>query len=201
MSDKYDGGDRYLDSDTGVLRNKLGIAYQDELDRAEAMFVVIALFEHALEPIPEPISGPDFSYLMEIHGRLFCEIYDWAGQIRDVDISKGSTRFANFHFIEKEGARITTEMTKKNWLGGLSHDGFADQAAYYFGELNALHPFREGNGRALREYFRYLAERAGHSLTWEGLSRDEMIKASVSAYQTDHRLLRDIFLKQMTCCE
>lgn len=201
MSDKYDGDDRYLDADTGILRNNLGITSQEELDRAEAIFNVIASAQNAAEPIPESGSGPDFSYLLKIHGRLFGDLYDWAGNVREVDISKGKTRFASFRFIEKEGARLAAEMATKKWFNGLSHEVFADQAAYYFGELNALHPFREGNGRALREYFRYLAERAGHTLTWEGLSREQMVEASIFAYNVDHRLLRDILLQQMACCK
>lgn len=200
MSDKYAGDDRYLHPDTGILRNKLEITSQEDLDRAEAMFVVIASAEIAAEPIPESKSGPGFSYLLKIHERLFGDLYDWAGKIREVDISKGQTRFASFRFIEKEGAKLTAQMAVKDWFSGLSHEDFADQAAYYFGELNALHPFREGNGRTLREYFRYLAERSGHTLTWEGLNREEMVKASVFSYNVDHRLLRDILLKQMVCC-
>ena len=200
MTDKYDGDDRYLDPDSGILRNKLGIASQVELDQAETAYVALAIAELTFHPIKEPKAGPDFRYLIAIHGKLFHELYDWAGKIRTVDISKGATRFANFHFIESEGLRIANEMAANNWFKSLPHEDFADRVAYFFGELNTLHPFREGNGRALREYIRHIAARAGHNLTWEGLDRAEMIQASISAHNENHHLLRDIILKQMSCC-
>lgn len=200
MSDKYDGGDRYFDPDTGILRNKLGLRTQQDLDLAETAFVTLATADLSFRPLVEPKSGPGFSYLKQIHYKLFGDIYDWAGQIRDVDISKGSTRFANFHDIESEGNRLSLEMAAQNWLCDLQHEEFADQAAYYFGEFNSLHPFREGNGRTLREYARYIAERAGHKLTWEGLDREDMVQASILSHNSNHHALRDIIIRQMTCC-
>lgn len=201
MPNKYDdGSDRYLDPDTGILRNKLGISSQDELDRAEAAFVALATAELSFHPIKEPKNGPDFSYLLAIHGKLFGDIYDWAGKLRDVDISKGTTRFASFRFIQAEGIRLMREMAGENWLLGLSHERFADRAAYYLGEFNTLHPFREGNGRTQREYIRYIAQRAGHTLTWDGLDREQMVRASISAFNDTHHMLRDIILQQMSCC-
>lgn len=200
MAAKYDSADRYVDPDTGILRNKLGIATQEELDRAEVAFVTYATAELNLLPPAESKAGPDFSYLLEIHSRLFGRIYDWAGQIRDVDISKGSTRFASFRFIESEGRRLSKAMASENWLVDLPHEQFADRAAFYYGEFNTLHPFRDGNGRSLREYIRYIARRAGHELDWNGLDREEMTRASIAAHNVDHLLLRDIILKQMSCC-
>lgn len=200
MPNKYNGDDKYLDPETGILRNLLGLKSQTELDHAEAIFVAIQSEDMIRHPLQEGSSGPDFSYILEIHRRLFFDIFDWAGNIRDVDISKGSTRFANFEFIEREGMRICREMASENWLVGRSHADFAEGAAYYLGELNSLHPFREGNGRTLRQYFRYIAERAGHSLTWEGVTREEMVTASIYAHNVDHQLLRGIILRQMTCC-
>lgn len=201
MSDKYDGDDEYIDPDTGILRNKLDITTQQELDVAEAGFAALAMAELAFHPLQEPKSGPDFSYLLAIHGKIFGDVYDWAGSIRNVDISKGSTRFANHQFIKGEGIRLTKELASLNWLRGMSHEEFADKAAFYFGELNSLHPFREGNGRTLREYVRYIAERAGHELTWAGLDREEMTRASIHSHNVNHHALRDIIMKQMICCQ
>lgn len=61
MSDRYDGGDRYLDPDTGILRNKLGITTQQDLDKAETAFVAVATVDLSFRPLKEPTSGPDFS--------------------------------------------------------------------------------------------------------------------------------------------
>ena len=84
-----------------------------------------------------------------------------------------------------------------SWLSGLSAEQFAKRMSFYMGELNVLHPFREGNGRSLREYVRYIAERAGHSITWEGVERNEMINASIRAYNGDREVLESILIRQI----
>lgn len=200
MIDKYSAADSYTDPDTGVLINKLGLLNQDDLDEAEAALVSVAIAELVFDPLMEGEGGPGLDFLCDIHRKLFGDLYEWAGEFRTVDISKGSTRFANVRFIETEGERLMNSLASENWLCGLPHDEFADRAALYMGELNTLHPFREGNGRALREYIRRIAARAGHSLSWEGLDRDEMTEAAISAFNLDHQKLRGVILKQMTCC-
>lgn len=194
---KYEGGERNLYPGTNVLINKLGIRDQADLDEAEAAIVLLAAFDLAEKPLPEPSAGPDFSYLLDIHRALFRDVYSWAGQIRDVDITKGETRFANCRHVANEGERLTAELARENWLEGLSTKQFAERMAYYMGELNVLHPFREGNGRALREYVKYLAERAGHLLTWDGVATQEMIDASIAAYHGAYAPLEAILLRQI----
>lgn len=194
---RYEGGDRDLYPGTNVLINELGIRDQLELDEAEAAIVLLAAFELAQNPLPEPQVGPDFNYILHIHQALFRDVYAWAGQIRDVDITKGETRFANCRHVASEGDRLTRELARENWLVGLSTERFAERMAYYMGELNVLHPFREGNGRALREYVRHLAERAGRPLSWEGVASHEMIEASIAAYQGDCQPLEVILLRQI----
>lgn len=194
---RYDGGERRLYPGTDVLINKLGIRDQAELDEAEAAIVLLATFELAQNPLPEPETGPDFSYFLQVHRALFRDVYAWAGDIRDVDISKGTTRFANCQHIAAEGQRLTRELAAENWLEALSPDEFSQRMAHYMGELNVLHPFREGNGRALREYVRYLAERAGHPLSWENVTSAEMIDASIAVYRGDARPLEVLLRRQI----
>lgn len=194
---RYAGGDSDHYKDTEVLINKLGIKDQEELEEAETAIALLAAFELALNPPKEGKSGPDFQFLLEIHRRLFEDIYPFAGKIRTVDISKGRTRFANCNFIESEGRRLTRQLADENWLSDLSAEQFAKRMSFYMGELNALHPFREGNGRSLREYVRYIAERAGHPITWEGVDRDEMINASIMAYNGDCERLEGILVRQI----
>ncbi|MDF1621369.1 Fic/DOC family protein [Pseudothioclava nitratireducens] len=194
---RYDGGEHRLYPGTDVLINKLGIRDQAGLDEAEAAIVLLAAFELAQNPLPEPETGPDFSYFLQVHRALFRDVYAWAGDIRDVDISKGATRFANCQHIVAEGQRLTQELAAENWLEALSPDEFSQRMAHYMGELNVLHPFREGNGRALREYVRYLAERAGHPLSWENVTSAEMIDASIAAYLGDARPLEALLRRQI----
>ncbi|MTH62182.1 Fic/DOC family protein [Paracoccus litorisediminis] len=194
---KYEGDDRHLYPGSEVLINKLNLHSQAKLDEAEAAIVLLATIEIGLNPIPEPADGPGFSYLLSIHNALFRDIYSWAGTIRDVDISKGGSRFANCRFIEQEGIRLGRELAAENWLAGRNAEQWAERMAFYMGEFNVLHPFREGNGRALREYVRYLAARAGHSLTWEGVTTDEMINAAIASFQGRTSELKGILIQQM----
>lgn len=198
---KYDSDDRHLYPGTGVLINRLNIRDQAELDAAEAEIVLIATLEIGATPLPEPSGGPDFSYLRSIHQALFRDIYLWAGTVRDVDIAKGGNRFAHWRFIEPEGTRLAAELARENWLSGLAAAPFADQMAWYLGELNVLHPFRDGNGRALREYVRYLAAKAGHPLTWDGVSPKEMLSASIASYRGETSPLAALLLRQIERCE
>ncbi|WP_273692360.1 Fic/DOC family protein [Ketogulonicigenium vulgare] len=194
---RYDSDNRDLYPGTEVLQNLLGLTDQDELDAAEAGLVLLATLELNAAPLPEPSDGPGFSYLLQIHNALFADIYAWAGQTRAVDISKGGNRFANWRFISQEGDRLAAELAAESWLAGLTVTAFASRMAYYMGELNVLHPFRDGNGRALREYVRYLAARAGHSLTWEGVRPQEMLEASIASYHGDTVPLAQLLQRQI----
>ncbi|WP_206612727.1 Fic family protein [Paenirhodobacter populi] len=89
------------------------------------------------------------------------------------------------------------ELGRENWLAGLSAERFAERMAWLMGELNVPHPFRDGNGRALREYVRYLAERADYPITWEDVPPDAMLAVSIAAYRGDTTLLPALLLRQI----
>lgn len=172
--------DPYLDRATGVLRNRLGIDDQAELDRAEATLALV----RSLELVKQPVEGKyDLAHLQEIHARLFGDVYDWAGRIRTVDISKGDTRFANFQQIETYAPEIFKPLHREQLLQSLDIDTFCHRAGHYLGELNVLHPFREGNGRSIREFVGQVARGAGYAIDWKGVDRADMIQASIEAYQ------------------
>lgn len=172
--------DPYLDKATGVLRNRLGIADQAELDRAEATLALV----RSLELVKQPVEGKyDLAHLQEIHARLFGDVYEWAGRIRTVDISKGDTRFANFQQIEAYAPEIFKPLHREQLLQALDIDTFSRRAGHYLGELNVLHPFREGNGRSIREFIGQVARGAGYAIDWKGVDRADMIQASIEAYQ------------------
>ena len=85
--------------------------------------------------------------MQDIHRHIFRDIYDWAGELRTVNISKENP-FCNYIYVEVEAERIFSELRKENYLIGVPKLNICDKLAYYLGEINALHPFREGNGRA-----------------------------------------------------
>lgn len=180
------GSDPYVYLSSDVLRNKLGIRDQVALDRAEATFAAIRAYELASAPPPEKF---DLKHLQAVHKHLFGDLYDWAGKFRTVDISKGESRFAHFGQIENYGAQIFRELAKEGYLRDLSADQFAERAAHYLGELNALHPFREGNGRTTREFIGGLAQQAGYSIEWTGIERDAWVQASIESFHGQNQLL------------
>jgi cell filamentation protein len=181
---KYAGdrGDPYLDKDTGVLRNLLGLKNQAALDEAESSLS----FLRTSELREQPLQGSfDLSHLQAIHQRLFCDVYDWAGQLRLVEIQKGNTDFARHMVIESAAKQLFGQLAKEQHLHGLDADRFSQRSGHYLGEINVLHPFREGNGRAQREFIAQLALQAGHPIDWTGITQSEMVHASIAAYNSD----------------
>ncbi|MES1197632.1 MAG: Fic family protein [Pseudomonadota bacterium] len=170
------GDDPYLDPDSGVLRNKLGLTRAVVLDRHERRL--------ATQRIAEGLPAGDFDLrqLRAIHRHIFQDVYDWAGQIRVVEIAKGGTQFMAFRFIETGMADVHRRLLAAEFLRGLSADVFANEAAVIIGDINHIHPFREGNGRAQLQYLRVLAEQAGHDLDLTRLSGPAWIQACREAH-------------------
>jgi cell filamentation protein len=134
----------------------------------------------------QPVKGKfDLAHLQEIHKRLFGDAYDWAGQIRQVEIRKGNTAFALQMAIEGAARQLFGQLAIEQQLQGLNVDEFSVRAGHYLGEVNVLHPFREENGRAQREFIGQLAEANGYRIDWSGISQGDMISASIEAYNGD----------------
>jgi len=185
-----DDTDPYTDPATGVLRNKLDIADAEELAVVEDHVVTIRLAELYLHPLAGRF---DLVHLCAIHGRLFDELYDWAGKIRTVTISKGGTTFCFPAFIERYAGQIFGALAKESCLIGVGQDDFTRRMAYYLAEINAIHPFREGNGRSQREFLRQLGVKAGYEIRWQEVSAAEMTTASIKGMNGDLSGFEDIF--------
>jgi cell filamentation protein len=179
-------GDPYTDPATGVLLNKLGLDTAAGLEAAEREITHAALILLNEAPVPPTY---DLRHLCEIHRRIFGDIYNWAGHIRTVAIAKGAT-FCLPQYIESSAAVIFTGLRDEDFLHGLDRDAFIGRLAYYLGEVNALHPFREGNGRAQRAFARQLARDAGYVLTWQHLDPNRNIEASAASLRGDLEPLR-----------
>ncbi|MET0237522.1 MAG: Fic family protein [Kibdelosporangium sp.] len=124
---------------------------------------------------------------------MFQDIYSWAGRFRTVDIGKGGVFFANCNFLEDEVSSVLGQLESDSWLTGLRRENFVLKLAYYYGELNARHPFREGNGRTQRAFLRQLAASAGWRLDWSELSAADNIEASRRSLVTaDSAMLVDV---------
>lgn len=181
-------GDPYADPATGILRNKLGLATATELEVAEREITHAALILLREAPVRP---GYDLLHLREIHRRIFGDIYDWAGEVRTVAIAKGSL-FCLPQYIEPAAVEIFSRLRKESLLQGLGRGEFLDRLTHYLGEVNAVHPFREGNGRAQRAFFEQLASDAGHTLNWQRLNADRNIAASVAIMHGDAGPMRQL---------
>jgi cell filamentation protein len=137
--------DPYLDPATGMLRNSLGLTDQAALDRAETRITTLRLFQLAEQPLPGAL---DFAHLCAFHRFVFGDIYPWAGEVRTVSIAKGLP-FCLPQHIESFAEEIFTRLAAADYLRGRDRAEFIDGLTELLGDLNALHPFRDGNGRAL----------------------------------------------------
>ena len=173
--------DPYSDPATGVLYNKLGLVTAAGLEAAEREITHAALILLDESPVSPSY---DLPHLREIHKRIFGDIYEWAGQIRTVAIAKGAV-FCLPQYIDSSAAIIFRELHDEGCLRGLRRDAFIGRRAYYLGEVNALHPFREGNGRAQRVFFGQLARDAGFTLAWQHLDPVRNVEASAAIMRGD----------------
>ena len=176
----------YTDPVTGVLLNKLGLGTAAELEAAEREITHAALILLGESPVHP---GYDLPHLCAIHRRIFGDIYGWAGQIRTVAIAKGSL-FCLPQYIETSAAEIFRALRSENFLRDLDREAFVARLAYYLGEVNAVHPFREGNGRTQRAFFEQLAREAGYPLAWQRLDAARNIEASAAIMRGDAEPMR-----------
>ena len=183
---RYDGSDSYTYPESGVLKNKGGLTEQNALDAFEADATAIRL----LEISEHPITGTfDLAHLQAIHFHIFQDVYDWAGQFRTVDISKGSSRFAHWGMIQDYLGRQLNRLPAEHFLKNLLPEAFLKRLAFYMGEINATHPFREGNGRVQRAFCAQLAEQAGYFVSFDEASRDETLSAMIASFHGDQNPL------------
>jgi cell filamentation protein len=176
MIDDPEKIDPHYDFEHGILKNVRGIAQRDSLKQFERMKTGAALIRLSMEPVR---GGFDVVHLREIHRRIFSSVYPWAGEFRQVNMSRQASHpFATVQQMEGKLEKIFEKLAKDGHLKGLDADDFAVKAGLLLGELNSVHPFRDGNGRVQREFVRELAEEAGHRINWIRISREQMYGAS-----------------------
>ncbi|WP_341988013.1 Fic family protein [Azorhizobium sp. AG788] len=169
---------------TSVLRNLLDLRTQDDLDA----------FEHeaalARSDEPLPIGGLDVRHYQAIHHHLFQDVYAWAGTFRTVRISKGSSMFCYPEHIPAEMSRLFKGLRHTVLESRLDAVTFADRAASFLATLNAIHPFREGNGRTQLTFLAFLAHESRHPLDFGRVSADRLLDALIRSFAGDEAALR-----------
>jgi cell filamentation protein len=193
MSSTPESSDPYLYPGTNVLKNLRGLTDPELLECFEARRTHLRIAELIENPL---LGGLDLAHLKAIHRYIFQDVYEWAGQFRTVNISKGGHLFGLATFLERSLQQILIKLAAENHLVNLNVDTFADRCAYFLGELNASHPFREGNGRTQREFIRELGLKAGHYIDWRATTAQEMIDASQLSHRSgDPSLVREVNLQ------
>ena len=183
----------YCYPDSNVLKNKLNIRDNKLLKTAEEEITLIK----QMELLKNPIKG-NFSkaHLMNIHKFIFEDIYSFAGKIRREQISKADTLFYPPNLIDRELDKVFAKIKEKNMLKETDEEKIFDNLAYLMAELNIIHPFREGNGRSIREFIRLMAKRMGYDLNWGNVDREELLEASILSVD-DYRVLVGILKECM----
>lgn len=165
---------------TTVLVNKLDLHSQELLNEAERVAVSVRSVEIENENCTAPFS---FEFYCGLHERLFSDIYEWAGKLRTVDLSKKGTNFYPADQLHKLGTALFQRLRQKQELNGLSKSEFAVEIAEFYHDLNMLHPFREGNGRTQRLFFTLLIRRAGYRINFAECDTDALMMATIFAAQ------------------
>ncbi len=168
--------DPYCFPGANILRNIPGILDAKELQRVESNLA--ALRGQTVEDNP-PLRT-DLPYLKSIHRTLFGDVYPWAGETRRDLGRMVKTRengsvvvYGDSAFVDNELARMFSLLAAEDYLKGLPIDRFAVRAAFFYGELDAIHAFREGNSRTLRLFFHGVAHNAGYMADWRILAAPE----------------------------
>jgi cell filamentation protein len=175
--------DPYTYPNSTVLINKLDLRLQAELDAFEAEISSA----RAEEPLPDGVL--DFTHYKAVHHHLFQDVYTWAGEIRTVRISKGGNPFCFPENIESQAAKLFGDLQAEHFLRDLDVRTFSGKAAHFLAELNAIHAFREGNGRSQLTFFALLAYNASHPVNFERLDPERMLQAMIASFDGDEQKL------------
>lgn len=189
MVNKYGTGqDPYCYSRTSILKNNFNIQDENILSNAEREITTVASknITFALPPY-------DLSYFKAIHYMLFSRVYNWAGKLRTIDISKNETRFCIADRIEIEANKLFQALKNQMYFMELADEQFTECIAIFYGDVNMIHPFREGNGRTQRVLFDHIALNANYTINWSMTTIEKWKEANIHAVKCDYEALQNIF--------
>lgn len=192
MNDLYEARNSvYCYENSNVLKNKFEIKDEKKLEEIERRVVLIKLFELRQN---NQIGKFDIKHIINIHKFLFEDIYYFAGLFRHENIAKGDFCFAEWRYIENELNKLLNKLKEENYLNGLNKQELAQKLAFYMAELNVLHPFREGNGRTIREFIRQIAYKCGYVFDIRHIEPKDMLNACIKSV-IDTKDLENVILK------
>ncbi len=175
--------DPYSYAGTDVLKNQLGIRDGTKLQQ----FEVASVSQRASEPLPNGRLGA--AHYCAVHRHLFGDVYRWVGRYRTVRIAKDRSVFCYPENVIPEMNNLFLWLKGGAFLKNLPANAFASQAAHFLATLNAIHPFREGNGRTQMAFLAMLASRTGHPLNVAQLHEPFFLEAMIASFAGDEQPL------------
>lgn len=187
MAHPWDTGDPdrnwqgYFIPGTSVLANRIGATTQAELQDAENDLVEARVVELRENPALLGQRSYDLYFLQAIHRQLFQDVYLWAGDVRTIGIEKGGESFCPPESIAQPMDHVTAEIHRLQRLTTVANGDLPRTVSYLYDYVNFAHPFREGNGRATREFFNFLLAERDNGLDWNQTDVTEFHGACHSA--------------------
>jgi cell filamentation protein len=139
------------------------------------------------EPLPDGRFGP--AHYRAVHRHLFQDVYSWAGRYRTVRTSKGGNPFCFPEHIPAQMNALFAQLRSGPCFTAPDRATFVSAAAEFLGELNAIHPFREGNGRSQLAFVHLIGLRAGRPFDLARVERETFLPAMIASYDKDYRPL------------
>lgn len=182
-----------------ITSNLLGAMNLQELHKKEKVLTHTKMLMLKDNPVKGRL---DYTHLKHIHRFLFLEVFTWAGRDRyDANITaqfgKGSTLFTPYEKLPIVSKILFDTLKDEDYFRGQTKEDFIESVSIFMNGLNILHPFREGNGRVQRIYMEYLATNAGFVLSFQSITANEMVAASIKGAKGDTSLFKRIFTKSI----
>ncbi len=179
---------------TNCLINKFNIQNEDQLAKIEASITLAKTAELERNPIN---SNFDFEHYKQIHKYLFEDLYDWAGKIRTVDISKKGTNFTSAENIATVANACFESLKRCDYFKNIDFDDFVENIVDFYCSTNMLHPFREGNGRTQRIFIAQLIRFCGYDINFSEIDTDELMVATIHSANGVTDYLKNLFKKHI----
>lgn len=180
-------------SQDGVLKNKFGEKDPKKLEILEKRSTIRGWIKLQNELIATPNLKLDTALIKKIHKNLFEDVYDWAGQYRTVNIVKGKTMFANALYVPAALEDLVTKLNRDITSKSITSNNVSEKLAYYYGELNMIHPFREGNGRTQKIFIEKVADKLGYTLQLEKIDSKKLLEVTIESVNGTGRPLKKVF--------
>ena len=175
---------------TTCLINKFNITDEKKLANVESAITMAKAASLEKNPLNGDFS---FAHYCAVHKYLFDDLYEWAGKLREVEMSKKGTRFASTQDLALLCNACFDRLQKNNCFRGLNHPDFVENIVDLYCTLNLIHPFREGNGRTLRVFIAQLVRFCGYEINFAEINPDDLMIATIHAANGVQQYLIELF--------